>query len=156
MNAVGYAKDVPEGSAGQRAPSGSRTDSRLRPKGTAGFTLIELLVVITIIGILAAVAVPQFGVYRRQGHDADAQANARNMALAQEAYFVDNNTYTATLADLTAFGYARSANITPAITTGDANTFVVTATVASGCGTGTGVATFDQATGNVTLVKCAP
>jgi len=125
-------------------------------KRTAGFTLIELLVVITIIGILAAVAIPQFGGYRRKGYDADAQANARNMALAQEAYFVDNNTYTATLADLTAFGYTRSANITAGITTGDASTFVVTATVASGCRAGTGVATYDRGTGNVTLVKCAP
>ncbi len=122
----------------------------------AGFTLIELLVVITIIGILAAMAVPQFSAYRRKGYDADAQANARNMALAQEAYFVDNNTYTATLADLTAFGYIQSANITAVITTGDATTFVVTATVVSGCGDGTGVATYDRAAGSVTLVKCAP
>ena len=156
MNVIGYAKDVPGVSAGQCAPSEPRRDRGRRPKWTAGFTLIELLVVITIIGILAAVAIPQFGAYRRKGYDADAQANARNMALAQEAYFVDNNTYTATLADLTAFGYTQSANITPAITTGDASTFVVTATVASGCGAGSGVATYDRATGKVTLVKCAP
>ena len=137
-------------------PAGMRLPCRQGRGKTAGFTLIELLVVIAIVGILAAVAIPQFGGYRRKGFDADAQANVRNMALAQEAYFVDNNTYTATLADLTAFGYTQSANITPAITSGDASTFVVTATVASGCKSGTGVATYDRSTGVVTLVKCAP
>lgn len=123
---------------------------------TAGFTLIELLVVIAIIGILAAVALPQFGGYRRKGFDADAQANVRNMALAQEGYYLENNTYAAAPADLTAFGYTRSANITPAVTSADDSTFVVTATVTAGCGAGTGVATYDQATGQVTLVKCTP
>ena len=152
MGMDGYAAG---GSVGRYEAAVSRMNGR-RPGRAAGFTLIELLVVIAIIGILAAMAIPQFGAYRRKGYDADAQANARNMALAQEAHFVDNNSYTATLADLTTLGYTQSANITPAVTTGDATTFVVTATVASGCKAGTGVATYDRATGNVTLVKCAP
>ena len=86
--------------------------------------------VIAIIGILAAVAIPQFGSYRRKGFDADAQANVRNMALAQEGYYLENNTYTDDPADLTAFGYTQSANISrrghraPMM-----STFVVTATV---------------------------
>ena len=122
----------------------------------AGFTLIELLVVISIIGILAAVAIPQFGTYRRKGFDADAQANVRNMALSQEVYFLENNTYTDELADLTAFGYTQSANITPAITAADDATFVATATVTEGCGDDTGVATYDQATGQIALAKCGP
>lgn len=122
----------------------------------AGFTLIELLVVIAIIGILAAVAIPQFSNYRRKGYDADAQANVRSMALAQEGYFLENNTYTDTLADLTPLGYRPSANITPAITAADDATFVVTATVTDGCGAGTGVATYDQANGQIALVKCGP
>ena len=136
--------------AGMRPP-----DRRGRGR-TAGFTLIELLVVIAIIGILAAVAVPQFGSYRRKGFDADAQANVRNMALAQEGYYLENNTYAGDPADLTAFGYTQSANITPAVTSADDSTFVVTATATAGCGTGTGVATYDQATGRVTLVRCTP
>ncbi|GEM_PF-2092320 len=130
---------------------------RMRALGRiAGFTLIELLVVIAIIGILAAVAIPQFGAYRRKGFDADAQANVRNMALAQEAYFLDNNTYADDPAALGALGYTQSANITPAVTAADETTFVVTATVDEGCGVDTGVATYDQATGQVTLVNCAP
>ncbi len=122
----------------------------------AGFTLIELLVVIAIIGILAAVAIPQFGGYRRKGFDADAQANVRNMALAQEGYYLENNTYADDPADLTAYGYSPSANITAAVTAADDVTFVVTATVIEGCGDGTGVATYNQANGQVALARCAP
>ena len=156
MNRAVDAKEIVD-DAGEGAGQGpARVRDARRKTRTAGFTLIELLVVIAIIGILAAVAIPQFGGYRRKGLDADAQANVRNMALAQEAYFLDNNTYTDKVADLTAFGYSQSANITPAVTSADGATFVVTATVTQGCGEGTGVATYKQATGQVTLAKCAP
>ncbi len=155
MDMKGFAEGVMAGSAGaDRADNGPY--GRRRPARIAGFTLIELLVVIAIIGILAAVAIPQFGGYRRKGFDADAQANVRNMALAQEGYYLENNTYADDPADLTAFGYTRSANITAAVTDADDATFVVTATVTDGCADDTGVATYDQATGQVTLVKCAP
>ena len=58
-----------------------------------GFTLIELLVVIAIIGILAAIAIPQFAEYRERGFDARARSDLRNVATAEEAYFVDNEVY---------------------------------------------------------------
>jgi len=62
-----------------------------------GFTLIELLVVIAIIGILAAIAIPQFAEYRARGFDARARSDLRNVATAEEAYFVDNEQYVATV-----------------------------------------------------------
>lgn len=149
---------TPIAASGDAGAGEARTADRRRrgPARIAGFTLIELLVVIAIIGILAAVAIPQFGSYRRRGFDADAQANVRNMALAQEAYFLENNTYADDPADLGAFGYTQSRNITSAVTNADAVTFVVTATVNDGCGANTGVATYDQATGQITMVNCAP
>jgi type IV pilus assembly protein PilA len=63
-------------------------------KDQQGFTLIELMIVIAIIGILAAIAIPQFSAYRKRSYNSAAQADLRNAATAQEAYFVDNSTYT--------------------------------------------------------------
>jgi type IV pilus assembly protein PilA len=62
-------------------------------KKNEGFTLIELMIVIAIIGILAAIAIPQFAAYRARSYDSAAQADLRNAATAQEAYFVDFSTY---------------------------------------------------------------
>lgn len=62
-------------------------------KQEEGFTLIELLVVIAIIGILAAIAIPQFSEYRKRGFDARAKSDLRNVATAEEAYYADNEAY---------------------------------------------------------------
>jgi type IV pilus assembly protein PilA len=69
-------------------------------KNQKGFTLIELMIVIAIIGILAAIAIPQFSAYRRRSYNASANADLRNAATAQEAYYVDKATYTNLIADL--------------------------------------------------------
>ena len=62
-------------------------------RSSQGFTLIELLIVVAIIGILAAVAIPQFSSYRQKGFNAAAVADIKNAKTAQEALFADNQSY---------------------------------------------------------------
>ncbi len=58
-----------------------------------GFTLLELLVVVAIVGILAAIGIPQYSEYKKRAFDSVALADLRNAALAEEAYFLDQEEY---------------------------------------------------------------
>lgn len=125
---------------------------RLRLRSEAGFTLIELLVVVAIIGILAAIAIPQFAAYRKRGYEAALKSDLRNAATAQEAYFAQTMTYKpGALASGTPPGYNKSADITTITSQVGTNTFVLTATHS----TCTGISwSFNSVTGIVTGSAC--
>ncbi|MBT0653009.1 type IV pilin protein [Geomobilimonas luticola] len=64
-----------------------------RNSSERGFTLIELLIVVAIIGILAAIAIPQFNNYRQKSYNAAAQSDLRNARLVLESYFGEHQAY---------------------------------------------------------------
>ena len=98
-------------------------------KKEKGFTLIELLVVVAIIGILAAIAIPQFSAYRDQGFNARSSSDLRNLATAEEAYYAQNASYQTTPASLP--GFRQSPGVTVVITDNGDGTFLATATHSS-------------------------
>lgn len=64
-----------------------------RDPSQAGFSMIELLVAVGLVSILAAIAIPQYATYRNSAFSAEAKNDLRTVATAEEAYFVDNESY---------------------------------------------------------------
>ena len=105
--------------------------SRLRKlEHDKGFTLIELLIVIAIIGILAAIAVPQFSAYKQRTYNSDTQAILHNLYLSCKAYWGDNGASSAcATADITSttYGFTTSPEMTITIETGTEEDFAAKA-----------------------------
>jgi type IV pilus assembly protein PilA len=106
------------------------------PTSIQGFTLIELLVVVAIIGVLAAIAVPQFSRYREKARDSLAQYDLRNAATAEEAYYASHLSYvTGPLSTNFLPGFVLSSQVSGQITgASDPPSFTGTATAAGGTG----------------------
>ena len=125
--------------------------NRLHLQNQSGFTLIELLVVVAIIGILAAIAIPQFSAYRKRGYEAQVKSDLRNGAVAEEAYFAAKSAYLAgTLVNGNPAGFNATTGVTVSSVVGS-NTFLLTASNTN-C---TGVSwTYSSGNGTIAGASC--
>ncbi|MBU2489190.1 MAG: prepilin-type N-terminal cleavage/methylation domain-containing protein [Proteobacteria bacterium] len=69
-----------------------------------GFTLLELMVVVMILGIISAIAIPQFQEYIRKGWESSAESDLKNGFNAAQAFFTDWPQETATVDLLKEYG----------------------------------------------------
>ncbi len=97
-----------------------------------GVTLLELMIVVVIIGILTAIAYPNYREYVTRAKRTEAKAALLQIATQQERFYLQNNSYTQ---DLLVLGFATTPNFTTdsesyVINVGaaDANNFTATAT----------------------------
>ena len=79
-----------------------------RIKGDQGFTLIELMIVVAIIGILAAIAIPNFMTYQAKARQSEAKVNLGGMFTTAVSYFAENNTFSVPTGDT--LGYKPAGN----------------------------------------------
>ncbi|MBW2578723.1 MAG: prepilin-type N-terminal cleavage/methylation domain-containing protein [Deltaproteobacteria bacterium] len=80
-----------------------------RAPGRAGFTLLELMMVVTVIGVLAAIAIPLLSTYQLRSKSAEAKTNLGAIRVLEETYYSENQIY-------------RSANAEPAAIPGSVAT----------------------------------
>jgi prepilin-type N-terminal cleavage/methylation domain-containing protein len=136
--------------------------SRLRDlvAGDGGFTLLETLAVMVIVGLLAAITVPQISKWREKAYVTSIKTDARNVASAIEAAYVDDQVYPATATSATTPSLLQlQANIgvklsdgntlTSYTNNGTSFTFVITSSKVAATGQDVGTYVSNRATGSL-------
>ena len=97
-----------------------------------GMTLMELMIVVVIIGILAAIAYPNYRDFTARAYRNEAKAALLKIATNQERFYLNNNQYTTDMSDLgfstDCPSFTDSTTYSVCITAADSNTFTAVAT----------------------------
>ena len=110
----------------------------------AGFTLLELIVVVAVLGILAAIAIQQFALFRSRAMDTAMRSDLKNAALAMESYYGEFLDYPTTLNAIQLVGYRRTNGVTLTISVTSPSSFTLNAAMPNGTQPSF---TFDSTTG---------
>jgi len=95
-------------------------------KNNKGFTLVELIITMGIIGVLTAIALPQFGEYKQRGYDTNAKAELHHLYGTCKVYWGDTlsaNTCSMALATQASYGFISSTEVVMSINVGTEEAF---------------------------------
>jgi type IV pilus assembly protein PilA len=98
----------------------------------AGFTLLELIVVVAVLGILAAIAIQQFSLFRARAMDATMRSDLKNAALAMESYYGEFLDYPTSLSAIQLVGYRKTNGVTLTVSVTSPQSFTLNAAMPNG------------------------
>lgn len=114
-----------------------------------GFSLIELMIVVSIIGILASIAVPAYQEYVRKGRAAEATSNLADLRIKMEQCFQDTRAYNNAACEIFCAPTSGAVNFTYTCTDRTATTYTIAAAGVAGQGMSSFAFSVDQNNGKL-------